>query len=139
MKITALFFALLAVSALPVPAEEKSSKTEAVETSRVVTPDEVEKAVKTRKDVLVLDIRTEDEFSDGHIPGARNIDFLGSDFAEQIANLDPSKTYVVHCASGSRSSSAQKIFQDHKLKVLHLKSGFKGWKDAGKRVVKFEN
>ena len=44
----------------------------------------------------------------GHVPGATNIDVNAADFEEKVAKLDKNKTYLVHCAAGSRSARACK-------------------------------
>ncbi len=101
-----------------------------------VTPDEVAKLVAEKK-ATVLDIRTPEEFAAGHIAGAVNIDFMGDDFAQKIAALDKSKTYIVHCAGGGRSGRSLPTLEKEGLKsVLHLQQGFKGWQSAGKPVEK---
>lgn len=90
-----------------------------------------------RKDVVVLDIRTPGEFKGGHIAGAKNIDFYGSDFANKIRALDKSKSYLVHCASGGRSTRSLKVFKELNFKsIYHLDGGFKGWVKAGEPVEK---
>src|ERR1044071_3044310 len=62
--------------------------------------------LRTNKDSVVLDVRTEKEFAAGHMPGAINIDVNAPDFPEKVKSLDPSKTYLVHCAAGVRSRKA---------------------------------
>ena len=47
-------------------------------------------------DVVVLDIRTPDEYAAGHLPGAVLMDCKAPDFADKLKTLDPSKTYVMH-------------------------------------------
>jgi len=47
-------------------------------------------------DVVVLDIRTPDEYAAGHLPGAVLMDCKAADFADKLKTLDPSKTYVMH-------------------------------------------
>ncbi|MBI5802540.1 MAG: ThuA domain-containing protein [Verrucomicrobia bacterium] len=85
----------------------------------------------------VLDVRTEDEFKAGHIPGAVNLDVLDADFEKQLAALDKSKTYLVHCASGRRSANAAGQMKTLGFKsVVDLAPGFNGWKAAGKPVEK---
>ena len=102
-----------------------------------ISVDDAEKLIKTDPKVVVLDVRTADEFKAGHIPGAKNLDFFGGDFAKQVAALDKSKTYLVHCAAGGRSAQACKIFEQKKVpSVLHLSEGFKAWEKAGKPVEK---
>ena len=95
------------------------------------------KVIAERKDVVVLDLRTEDEFKTGHIAGAKNIDFLGSDFAKKVGELDKGKTYLVHCGSGGRSTRSLDVFQSQKFtSILHMNEGFKAWTAAGKPVEK---
>jgi rhodanese-related sulfurtransferase len=51
---------------------------------------------KGRADVVVLDIRTPDEYAAGHLPGAVLMDCKAPDFADKLKTLDRSKTYVMH-------------------------------------------
>lgn len=61
----------------------------------------------------VLDVRTPVEFMTGHLAQARNLNVSNDDFAQQVAQLDTSKTYVVYCRSGKRSSKAADIMYQH--------------------------
>jgi rhodanese-related sulfurtransferase/phosphoribosylcarboxyaminoimidazole (NCAIR) mutase len=124
---------LLAAWLLPLAALQAQSSTAA----KSVTPEDAEKLLKEKKDVVVLDIRTAEEFKAGHIAGARNIDYLGDSFAKEVSALEKDKTYLVHCASGGRSAKAMKVFEEQKIPaVLHMDAGFKGWQAAGKPVEK---
>ena len=58
------------------------------------------------KDTVVLDVRTKQEYDQGHVPGSTNIDINDPQFRKKIGELDHSKTYLVHCASGVRSDRA---------------------------------
>ncbi len=85
--------------------------------------------------VVVLDIRTPREFQQGHITDAENIDFLSPGFEQALEGFDRDKTYLVHCASGGRSTKALTIFRDLKFrKVYHLQEGMNGWVAAGQPV-----
>jgi len=64
---------------------------------------------ESRKDFVILDVRTPSEFEEEHIPMAVNIDFYQDDFVERIRKLDRKKMYLVHCHSGRRSAQATKI------------------------------
>jgi phage shock protein E len=61
----------------------------------------------------VLDVRTPVEFMTGHLEQARNLNVSNDDFAQQVAKLDTTKTYVVYCRSGKRSSKAADIMYQH--------------------------
>ena len=87
--------------------------------------------------IVVLDVRTPEEFAEGHIKGALNIDFNGDDFEKKIAELDPAKPYLLHCAAGGRSGQALPLFEKLKFNQLyHLSSGFGGWVADGQPVEK---
>ena len=92
--------------------------------------------MKNTPKLVILDVRTPDEFAAGHIPRAKNADFLGDDFEKEIAALDPASPVLVHCASGNRSAQAvKKIEALKKIGVIyHMKAGFNGWAAAKKPV-----
>jgi len=90
----------------------------------------------TEPDVIILDVRTPEEFASGHIEGALNIDFNGGDFANEITRLNPSENYAIYCRSGSRSGQAASIM--HKAgfhDVSNLNGGVIDWTDAGLPLV----
>ncbi|WP_435299279.1 rhodanese-like domain-containing protein [Timonella sp. A28] len=66
-------------------------------------------------DTVVIDVRTAEEFAQGHLPGALNIDVNAADFNTAINTLDPTQTYALYCRSGNRSQVAQDLM---------LKKGF---------------
>jgi|ERR1051325_5532488 rhodanese-related sulfurtransferase len=91
----------------------------------------------SKTNLVILDIRTPEEFKSFHIAGATNIDFHGPNFEQRINSLDKSKTYLVHCASGGRSTQSLKIFQKHDFQsIYHLDGGINAWKNAGLPVEK---
>lgn len=93
--------------------------------------------LKQSKGVVVLDIRTPDEFKAGHLEGAKNIDFRAADFEAQLGKLDKSKAYLLHCASGRRSTTSLKQFEKLGFQaVYHLDGGIKAWQQADLPVVK---
>jgi phage shock protein E len=86
--------------------------------------------------VTVIDIRTPAEFSRGHLAGATNIDFMARDFADRVSLLDPGKTYLLHCATGRRSTQSLAIFKKLNFRsVLHMDGGIKAWKSEGQPVL----
>ena len=102
-----------------------------------VSPDEAEKLLKDHPKIVVLDVRTPEEFAKGHIAGAKNVDFKAADFAEKVAALDKGKIYLVHCAAGGRSSKTLDLMKGKNFAALyHLNEGFKAWEKAGKPVEK---
>ena len=91
----------------------------------------------SQTNIIVLDVRTPEEYKAFHIAGATNIDFHAPDFEKRINALDKSRSYLVHCASGGRSTQSLKIFQKHDFQsVYHLDGGINAWKNAGLPVEK---
>lgn len=87
--------------------------------------------------MVVLDLRTPGEFKAGCLSGATNLNFYAPDFEKQLAALDKNQAYLVHCASGNRSSQALPIFKKLKFQsIYHLDGGLKGWEKAGLPVKK---
>lgn len=85
--------------------------------------------------VIRLDVRTSDEFSEGHLLNAINIDYLKPDFDSLVSiKLPKEKVIAVYCRSGNRSKKAASILADKKYKVIELNTGFSGWVSAGKEI-----
>lgn len=61
-----------------------------------VTVEAAAEMIANDPDVVVLDIRTPEEYVAGHIPGAIQIDCKSEGFVDALRQLDPSKTYVMH-------------------------------------------
>ena len=86
--------------------------------------------------VVVLDVRTADEFKEGHLVGALNIDQAQSDFIEKAkVALSTDKTIAVYCRSGRRSASAAGRLTAVGYKAVNLKGGIIAWKEAKKPVT----
>lgn len=86
--------------------------------------------------VQIIDVRTPEEFAQGHIEGAVNYNVEGPDFLNQIAGLDPAGTYAVYCRSGNRSQVAVAAMSDGGINgIYELESGITGWEQAGLPVV----
>ena len=87
--------------------------------------------------VVVLDVRTAAEFTEGHIKGAILIDQGQNDFVEKVkAAIPAEKKIAVYCRSGRRSANAAGRLADIGYKCINLKGGIIAWKDAGMPVTK---
>jgi thioredoxin 1 len=79
----------------------------------------------------IVDVRTAEEFSGGHLPNAKNFDWQGDLFAKQISSLDKSKPVFIYCHSGNRSRSAAKSMRAQGFKkVYELEGGITKWQAA---------
>jgi rhodanese-related sulfurtransferase len=78
---------------------------------------------------IIIDVRTEDEYESGKIPGALNIDiYKGQGFIYRVEELDKSKNFYVYCAAGVRSANACGVMQQLGFEnVFNLVGGFSNW------------
>jgi phage shock protein E len=82
--------------------------------------------------VVLIDVRTPGEFSEGHIVDALNIDVQSSSFQSEIAALDKNVTYALYCRSGNRSGAAADIMAEAGFtKILNAQVGFVDLVNAG--------
>lgn len=87
--------------------------------------------------VIILDVRTPEEFNAGHIANAININFAGSDFASEVSKLDKDATVAVYCRSANRSALATKEMADLGFTDMYdMQGGIIDWEAAGGPVVK---
>lgn len=88
-------------------------------------------------DFIIIDLRTPQELSEGHIENAVNIDFYSETFKEDLDKLDKNRAYFIYCRSGNRSGRAMPIMKELGFKeVYNLSVGIKGWVAEGLPVVK---
>ena len=69
-----------------------------------------EKMIQDKSGKL-LDVRTPEEFAEGHLAGAMNIDIMADNFRDKVSKLPKDSTYLVYCYSGQRAAEAGKA--DH--------------------------
>lgn len=99
----------------------------------------VEEYAKAIEDTTIvrLDVRTAEEYADGHIENTLNIDVLKDDFQEKaLITLPKDKTIAVNCRSEKRSKNAAKILVKNGYKVIELDEGYNGWVSKGMPVTK---
>jgi rhodanese-related sulfurtransferase len=105
-------------------------------TLETVTPNAAAEVIASESDVVVIDLRTPDEYSAGIVEGAINIDFYDTDFAAQLDALDKDVHYVVYCRSDNRSGQAMGTFADLGFaEVTEIDGGIVDWYAAGLPVV----
>jgi phage shock protein E len=84
----------------------------------------------------ILDVRTPEEFAEGHIEGAVNIDHGSPGFGDIVGELDKDATYAVYCRSDNRSGQAvQRMLSEGFTDLYHLDGGIIAWAEAGNEVV----
>jgi hydroxyacylglutathione hydrolase len=86
-------------------------------------------------DLQLLDVRTPNEWDEGHLPGAQYL-FLG-ELSEKLRGLSPDRPVAVYCASGYRSSLAASLLQAGGFKsVQNVTGGYSAWTAAAFPVVR---
>lgn len=100
---------------------------------KTVSADDFARIIKSDS-VILVDVRTADEYNAGHIDGARNIDVLKDDFNNiATTSLPKDKEIAVYCRSGKRSMKAANILAKDGFKVINLKGGWLEWTDYKSR------
>lgn len=86
--------------------------------------------------VVLLDVRTAEEFAAGHLPKATNIDMQGADFADRLATLDKAASYALYCRTGHRSGiAAEQMRTLGFTTVVDLAGGITAWAAEGRTVT----
>lgn len=87
--------------------------------------------IEADPEAVILDVRTSGEFEGGHLANARNIDWNGNSFDEQVKGFDKNAQVFVYCLSGGRSASAAAHLRSEGFKnVTELKGGLMAWHEA---------
>lgn len=90
---------------------------------------EFKKIIETEK-VILIDVRTTQEYAQGHIDKAINISVSDPEFAVKVKKLN-GKSLALYCRSGRRSKSAISMLNDLKVKIYELNGGIIDWQQAG--------
>ncbi len=101
-----------------------------------ITSTEASNLLAKDKKWIVLDVRTPDEFKDGHIKNAINIDINADDAHQKIDKLNKNAKYIVHCRTNHRSGMAVEYMKTHGFKnIYQMMDGYSGWSSGNKPVV----
>ena len=97
-----------------------------------VNAQDFHRLIQANPQAVVLDVRTPEEYAEGHLKSAQLIDFLAEGFQKNLEKLDKTKTYFVYCRSGGRSFKTLQLMRELGFKkVYELESGISGWKLEG--------
>lgn len=95
---------------------------------KVITVPEAKTILAEEANAIILDVRTPEEFQEGHIEDAILINFFDENFEEQVALLDKNKPVLIYCRSGNRSNKASKILADLGFtEIYDITEGYAGW------------
>ena len=125
-----LLFSILAALGLFANAQSQSEV-------EVLEPQVFIERVKADTSAIILDVRQPEEFAEGHLAQAINLDWLNQTvFINGLAKLNKQKTYYIYCRSGRRSQAAAGKLKAEGFQVIDLKGGYLHWVELGLAVVK---
>ncbi|EEX72918.1 rhodanese-like domain-containing protein [Alloprevotella tannerae] len=125
-----LLFSILAALGLFANAQSQS-EVEVLESQAFI------ERVKADTSAIILDVRQPEEFAEGHLAQAINLDWLNQTvFINGLAKLNKQKTYYIYCRSGRRSQAAAGKLKAEGFQVVDLKGGYLHWVELGLPVVK---
>ena len=102
-----------------------------------VSVTEFAEIIKDTTNVQLLDVRTSDEFNEGHIDGALQIDFYSALFMDLATmKLSKEKPVAIYCRSGRRSASAANKLAEQGYEVINLEGGILAWQQAKMPIEK---
>lgn len=103
----------------------------------VLSPKEFISQAKADTTAVILDVRTPAEYAEGHLEGAKQLDYLDAEaFDAGVKSLDKANTYYVYCRSGRRSHGACEKMKAQGFKVFDMEGGYLNWTKQGLPVVK---
>lgn len=113
--------------------ENKNSLTQK---TKNVSADEFKKLIT--EEGTILDIRTPEEYKNGHLKNSVHVNFYANDFLDVVEEkVDKSKPVYIYCAGGGRSARAMKKMESKGYKIIYnLNVGYNGWKEKGFPTVK---
>lgn len=106
---------------------EESSASTAAANPGTIAPEEAKKRLDSEKGIILLDVRTKEEYESGHIEDAQlmPLDSLGENAPKSLNDKDAD--ILVYCRSGNRSAAAAKILADLGYKNVYDLGGIKDW------------
>ena len=127
MIVAILFFFIACKESPPVKTEVVVQK----EILKKISVEETKELLSQNSDIIIIDVRTEEETNEGTLEGAIVIDVKKDNFAEEIEKLNKESTYLVYCRSGKRSTTATDKMVAVGFKNLYeMKGGYLDWLDS---------
>ena len=118
-----------------IQADNQSTETTQVKTPVVmsITPEEVYRIISAGKDHFLLDVRTPEEYSEGHIEGANLIPI--DELESRLGEISRDKQIIVYCKGGSRSRTAVITLMENGFGMVYDMGGIVDWQQKGYPVI----
>lgn len=131
-KTVVLFFAIALCSCNSSKKESVKVENQIVDivpTKKLYSANEFDSLIKNNPLAVLVDVRTSEEFLNGHLENALNLDWKGTEFSKQLDAIDKDQTILVYCLSGGRSGQAATAMREKGYKnVLELDGGILAWR-----------
>ncbi|ACL17415.1 rhodanese-like domain-containing protein [Methanosphaerula palustris] len=103
------------------------------ETGGELSPEKCRTLIQNKGDrCTIIDVRTRDEYDEGHLQGAINMDLLNGELSAGVNTLKKNIPYVVYCRRGNRGKKAMDLLQSAGFsEVYNISGGYEQWKAAG--------
>lgn len=112
-----------------------TSQTQTEQFPMVLPVEQYAQTLESDTTAYLLDVRTPEEYNEGHIEGARLLNVMDEEtFLAGIDSLSPEHTYYIYCRSGRRSQKASNLMTERGLKVVDLQGGYNAWKESGSKA-----
>lgn len=99
--------------------------------SQILKPHAFLKAIASESDLLIVDVRSPQEYQEGHLESAVNNDWNGPAFKAKANAWNRNACVFVYCLSGGRSASAAEYLRSlHFKNVVELQGGLMAWRAA---------
>ena len=104
------------------------------EKASLVSPQELS---QVQDEIVLIDVRTPQEYEQGHLENSININIAGDSFKEEVEKLDKSQPVYVYCKVGGRSARAASTLKEMGFEeVYDLEGGIRNWESSGMEIVK---
>lgn len=104
-----------------------------------LSPEDFAKRLSEDASIQLVDVRTPEEYAEGHLALAANIDWNADGFLDKaVMQLGKDCPVYVYCRSGRRSAAAASALSKKGYKVTNMLGGYLAWTEAGKPVTRYE-
>jgi rhodanese-related sulfurtransferase len=103
----------------------------------VMPPSQFKASIDKTKDALIIDVRTPEEFQEGHIENAINVDYYNNQFTVIMSSYPKDAPIYLYCRSGNRSGKAATVLKEQGFtNIFDLAGGFNAWTDQKLPYIK---
>ncbi|AYQ36222.1 thioredoxin [Runella sp. SP2] len=111
--------------------QTSTNSTSTANENGAISAAEAHKRIKDNPKLTIVDVRTPEEYAQGHLENAHNIDWNSNSFENKIDGFERDKPILVYCLSGARSAAAAEKMRSFGFKnVLEMENGMMAWRAA---------